>query len=160
MIGTIELHTGLCFILERKFLNVVVKKDIKTMIMPSFYVQYLGKRSSQVAQSFKKELYSFSIIYFAQGEEFSELLEIEKELEVLFKKPLMVRDGERVIFVELGVMGFKIVENEQRLECTIEIDLVQHFEMDEYIVGDTLENRFGEEINKNNIEEVEIERSY
>lgn len=148
MIGTIEIYAGFRLALEKKFPTILVQtKDIKNVVRPSFYIQYIAKNTNQSAQSYKTDVYAFNIVYFSKKEELLELLEIEEALESLFKVPLKVLDGETYVFLELGALNFTRNEDDYILNCGVDIEFTQYFEN---------ENRFGEEINTENMEDIEI----
>ena len=69
MISTIELYEAIRERLESTFPNITVQqKDIKNILRPSLYIQYVGKNLEKTAKEYFLDKISFSIIYFAKEE--------------------------------------------------------------------------------------------
>ena len=64
MISTIELYEAIRERLESTFPNITVQqKDIKNILRPSLYIQYVGKNLEKTAKEYFSDKISFNIIY-------------------------------------------------------------------------------------------------
>ena len=85
MISTIELYEAIRERLESTFPNITVQqKDIKNILLPSLYIQYVGKNLEKTAKEYFSDKISFNIIYFSKEEQILELLEIEEAITKAF----------------------------------------------------------------------------
>lgn len=138
MISTIEIYKAIREQLEKLFPDVLIQqKDIKNIIRPSFYIQYVGKNFELTAGEFYEDRISFNIIYFAKNEKLLELLEIEETLTRAFKTPLMIPDDKYIIEVKKDAIQSNLNEEDYYLNFTIDFVLYQHMADDE--TGETIE---------------------
>lgn len=143
MISTIELYNSIRDRLEKTFPNrLVQQKDIKNIIRPSFYIQYVGGNLEKTAVEYYEDKISFNIIYFSEKEELLEILEVEETLKKAFNDPLIIKDDKYYIEVEKNAIQSSLNEEDYYSNITIDFVLSQRMSADET----------GE-----NIEEIEVE---
>ena len=139
MISTIELYKAIRKHLESLFPNVKVKKkDIKNIERPSFYIQYVGKNVSTLAQNLYEDRISFNIIYFAKKDELLELLEIEETFIRSFNTPLSIPDDKYIIEVEKNSIQSNLNEEDYYLNFVVDFVLSQREIVTE--TGENIEN--------------------
>ena len=158
MISTIELYRATKERLEKEFPNILVQqKDIKNIIRPSFYIQYVGKTLEKQAVEFWDDRISFNIVYFAKEDKLLELLEIEEHFVGAFKAPLMIQDDKYIIVVEKNSLNSNLNEEDYILNLTIDFNLMQRMSDDE--TGEDMENLGVEIINANTSDSFEYDES-
>lgn len=139
MISTIELYKAIRKHLESLFPNVKVQqKDIKNIERPSFYIQYVGKNVSTLAQNLYEDRISFNIIYFAKKDELLELLEIEETFIKSFNTPLSIPDDKYIIEVEKNSIQSNLNEEDYYLNFVVDFVLSQREIVTE--TGENIEN--------------------
>ncbi len=139
MISTIELYKAIRKHLESLFPNVKVQqKDIKNIERPSFYIQYVGKNVSTLAQNLYEDRISFNIIYFAKKDELLELLEIEETFIKSFNTPLSIPDDKYIIEVEKNSIQSNLNEEDYYLNFVVDFILSQREIVTE--TGENIEN--------------------
>lgn len=139
MISTIELYKAIRKHLESLFPNVKVQqKDIKNIERPSFYIQYVGKNVSTLAQNLYEDRISFNIIYFAKKDELLELLEIEETFIRSFNTPLSIPDDKYIIEVEKNSIQSNLNEEDYYLNFVVDFVLSQREIVTE--TGENIEN--------------------
>ena len=139
MISTIELYKAIRKHLESLFPNVKVQqKDIKNIERPSFYIQYVGKNVSTLAQNLYEDRISFNIIYFAKKDELLELLEIEETFIRSFNTPLSIPDDKYIIKVEKNSIQSNLNEEDYYLNFVVDFVLSQREIVTE--TGENIEN--------------------
>lgn len=139
MISTIELYKAIRKHLESMFPDVKVQqKDIKNIERPSFYIQYVGKNVSTLAQNLYEDRISFNIIYFAKKDELLELLEIEETFIRSFNTPLSIPDDKYIIEVEKNSIQSNLNEEDYYLNFVVDFVLSQREIMTE--TGENIEN--------------------
>lgn len=132
MISTIELYEAIRERLESTFPNITVQqKDIKNILRPSLYIQYVGKNFEQQAVEYYEDRISFNIIYFAEKEELLELLEIEEAFTRAFNKPLFITDDTNIVEVQKDALQSNLNEEDYFLNLTVDFVLSQRMSEDE-----------------------------
>lgn len=139
MISTIELYKAIRKHLESMFPDVKVQqKDIKNIERPSFYIQYVGKNVSTLAQNLYEDRISFNIIYFSKKDELLELLEIEETFIKAFNAPLSIPDDKYIIKVEKNSIQSNLNEDDYYLNFVVDFVLSQEEIIEE--TGEDIEN--------------------
>lgn len=139
MISTIEIYKAIREQLESLFPNTIIQqKDIKNIIRPSFYIQYIGKNFTKQAQTIFEDRISFNIIYFAKKEELLELLEVEETITRAFNAPLIVPDDKYIVKVEKDSIQSNLNEEDYYINLTIDFVLSQT--MTEEETGEDMED--------------------
>lgn len=146
MISVIELYKAIRERLEEKFPNITVQqKDIKNIVHPSFYIQYVGKNLDKQAQIFHEDRISFNIVYFSEKESLLELLEIEEAFILAFNAPLIIQDNTKVIEIEKDALQSNLNEEDYFLSITLDFVLMQTMS-DEKSIEELDENEIMSEI--------------
>lgn len=139
MISTIEIYRAIREQLESLFPNIIIQqKDIKNIIRPSFYIQYIGKNFTKQAQTIFEDRISFNIIYFAEKEELLELLEVEETITRAFNAPLIVPDDKYIVKVEKDSIQSNLNEEDYYINLTVDFVLSQT--MTEEETGEDMED--------------------
>ena len=139
MISTIEIYKAIREQLESLFPNTIIQqKDIKNIIRPSFYIQYIGKNFTKQAQTIFEDRISFNIIYFAEKEELLELLEVEETITRAFNAPLIVPDDKYIVKVEKDSIQSNL--NEEDYDIKLTVDFVLSQTMTEEETGEDMED--------------------
>lgn len=139
MISTIEIYKAIREQLESLFPNIIIQqKDIKNIIRPSFYIQYIGKNFTKQAQTIFEDRISFNIIYFAEKEELLELLEVEETITRAFNTPLIVPDDKYIVKVEKDSIQSNLNEEDYYINLTVDFVLSQT--MTEEETGEDMED--------------------
>lgn len=139
MISTIELYKAIRERLETTFPNILIQqKDIKNVVKPSFYIQYVGKNFDKRAVEFYEDKISFNIIYFSEDEKLLELLEVEESFTKAFKAPLKIPDDKYIVEVQKDAIQSNLNEEDYYINITIDFVLMQRMSDDE--TGDTMDN--------------------
>lgn len=139
MISTIEIYKAIREQLESLFPNTIIQqKDIKNIIRPSFYIQYIGKNFTKQAQTIFEDRISFNIIYFAEKEELLELLEVEETITRAFNAPLIVPDDKYIVKVEKDSIQSNLNEEDYYINLTVDFVLSQT--MTEEETGEDMED--------------------
>ena len=139
MISTIEIYKAIREQLESLFPNTIIQqKDIKNIIRPSFYIQYIGKNFTKQAQTIFEDRISFNIIYFAKKEELLELLEVEETITRAFNAPLIVPDDKYIVKVEKDSIQSNLNEEDYYINLTVDFVLSQT--MTEEETGEDMED--------------------
>lgn len=139
MISTIELYRAIREQLESLFPNTIIQqKDIKNIIRPSFYIQYIGKNFTKQAQTIFEDRIAFNIIYFAEKEESLELLEVEETITRAFNAPLIVPDDKYIVKVEKDSIQSNLNEEDYYINLTVDFVLSQT--MTEEEAGEDMED--------------------
>lgn len=161
MISTIELYEAIRERLEVTFPNITVQqKDIKNILRPSFYIQYVGKNLEKTAKEYFLDKISFNIVYFAKEEQILELLEAEEAITKAFNAPLIIRDDKSIVEVEKDSLQSNLNEEDYFLNATIDFTLMQRMSEDEE--GENMEElefevKSSEEISSNDtMSDIEI----
>jgi hypothetical protein len=132
MISTIELYEAIRERLESTFPNITVQqKDIKNILRPSLYIQYVGKNLEKNAKEYFSDKISFNIIYFSKEEQILELLEIEEAITKAFSAPLIIRDDKSIVEVEKDALQSNLNEEDYFLNATMDFTLTQRMSEDE-----------------------------
>ena len=132
MISTIELYEAIRERLESAFPNITVQqKDIKNILRPSLYIQYVGKNLEKTAKEYFSDKISFNIIYFSKEEQILELLEIEEAITKAFSAPLIIRDDKSIVEVEKDALQSNLNEEDYFLNATMDFTLTQRMSEDE-----------------------------
>jgi len=139
MISTIEIYKAIREQLESLFPNTIIQqKDIKNIIRPSFYIQYIGKNFTKQAQTIFEDRIAFNIIYFAEKEELLELLEVEETITRAFNAPLIVPDDKYIVKVEKDSIQSNLNEEDYYINLTVDFVLSQT--MTEEEAGEDMED--------------------
>lgn len=132
MISTIELYEAIRERLESTFPNITVQqKDIKNIMRPSLYIQYVGKNLEKTAKEYFSDKISFNIIYFSKEEQILELLEVEEAITKAFNAPLIIRDDKSIVEVEKDALQSNLNEEDYFLNATMDFTLTQRMSEDE-----------------------------
>ena len=132
MISTIELYEAIRERLESTFPNITVQqKDIKNILRPSLYIQYVGKNLEKTAKEYFSDKISFNIVYFAKEEQILELLETEEVITKAFNAPLIIRDDKSIVEVEKDSLQSNLNEEDYFFNATIDFTLMQRMSEDE-----------------------------
>lgn len=132
MISTIELYKAIRERLKITFPNITVQqKDIKNILRPSFYIQYVGKNLSKTAKEYYTDKISFNIVYFSQKEEILELFEIEEAITKAFNAPLIICDDKSIVELEKDALQSNLNEEDYFLNATVDFTLIQRMSEDE-----------------------------
>lgn len=139
MISAIELYGAIRERLETTFPNITVQqKDVKNILRPSFYIQYVGKNLAKTAKEYFSDKISFNIIYFAKEEQILELLEVEEAIIKAFNAPLIIRDDKSIVEVEKDALQSNLNEEDYFLNATMDFTLTQRMSEDE--TGENMED--------------------
>ncbi len=168
MIETADIYRSIRAVLEKEFPDILIQtKDIKTPVPPCFYVRFVTGVEQQTATEFVSEDCSFEVVYFAQYEALSELIEMKRRLRKVFNKPLKIELSETdattgevlasgVQYQEIDSVTFSLNEEDYVLNCTLSLVLNQGLNAGANGGTDVL-NRYDEYDNEEYMEEIELE---
>lgn len=166
MIETADIYRAINELLEVEFPEIPVQdKDKKTPFPPCFYTQYVAGTTTQTAIEYETTSCSFNIVYFSAEQTIEDLINIEKKLKTIFKKPLKINftDDRRPQYQEIENITTTPDEDNYTLNCSLNFSIDQlisdeiDVEIDIAGVGVTdFIDRYDEFNNEEYIEELEI----
>ena len=133
MITTSDIYRAIRARLESAFANENIEiKDFKNPIPPCFYVQYVTCKENDVTADTKNSITTFNVVYFSQEQTLSDLIEKEKRLNQIFKKPLYITSEDNVFQKWLEIQSKSSTPNETDyiLTYTLDFDFLQDSEID------------------------------
>lgn len=151
MIEITDIYRSIRELLESNFMDIPVQlKDFKVPKPPCFYIKYISGTGKQTAEEYKEDNISIDIIYFAKNEKLLDLLKIQKELNVLFHKPLKIKLSDKsdsiIQYQEIEDITMNLNEEDYVLNCTITLNIEQRLD---------LKNRYDEYDNEDLMDELE-----